>query len=68
MDRRALEVVGDGPWVLQTRAGRLLAIYESWTTERIKPAVVLIDPDEESAMNDDHDRTDRVTDIEPDGR
>lgn len=43
LDRRVLEVVGDGPWALSSRDARLLGVYEPWTTERIKPAVVLVD-------------------------
>ncbi len=43
LERRALEVVGEGPWALCSGDARLLGVYEPWTTERIKPAVVLID-------------------------
>jgi tRNA pseudouridine55 synthase len=44
IDRRLLEVVGAGPWSLLSSSGELLAIYEPWTAERIKPAVVLTQP------------------------
>lgn len=46
IDRRALEVVGDGPWAMCTADGRLLGVYESWTPERVKPAVVIVRPGE----------------------
>lgn len=41
--RRELEISGDGPWAVCDNEGALLAIYESWNTERIKPAVVLVE-------------------------
>ena len=43
LERRVVEVVGEGPWSLASPDGRLLGVYERWTKERIKPAVVLID-------------------------
>ena len=43
LERRVLEVVGEGPWALSSGDARLLGVYEPWTKERIKPAVVLID-------------------------
>lgn len=53
MERRALKVVGEGPFALLRADGQLLAVYESWTTERIKPSVVLIEPGDADAMSDD---------------
>ncbi len=44
LDRRLVEVAGAGPWALCSVAGELLAVYEAWTTERIKPSVVLVQP------------------------
>jgi tRNA pseudouridine55 synthase len=44
LDRRLLEVSGAGPWALCSVTGELLAVYEAWTTERIKPSVVLVQP------------------------
>ncbi len=41
LERRSLEAVGEGPFALLSAGQDLLAIYESWTTERIKPAVVI---------------------------
>ncbi|HUY05743.1 MAG TPA: tRNA pseudouridine(55) synthase TruB [Acidimicrobiales bacterium] len=67
-ERRALEVVGDGPWALQSKDARLLGVYESWTTERIKPAVVLLDADElERSKSADPELT-PLTKDSPDGR
>jgi tRNA pseudouridine55 synthase len=41
LDRVPLGVTGDGPWGLVDQSHRLLAVYESTETDRIRPAVVL---------------------------
>jgi tRNA pseudouridine55 synthase len=41
LDRVPLGASGDGPWALVGDDGRLLAVYESTDTDRIRPAVVL---------------------------
>ena len=41
LDRVPLGVTGDGPWGLVDQGHRLLAVYESTETDRIRPAVVL---------------------------
>lgn len=41
VDRVPLGAAGAGPWALVDGAGRLLAVYEGTTTNRIRPAVVL---------------------------
>jgi tRNA pseudouridine55 synthase len=42
LDRVPLGVTGDGPWGLVDQGHRLLAVYESTETDRIRPAVVLV--------------------------
>ena len=42
LPRAALSVEGDGPWAVLDPAGRLLAVYEPYDDDRIKPAVVLV--------------------------
>jgi tRNA pseudouridine55 synthase len=41
LDKVAIGAVGDGPWALLNRAGRLLAVYEGTDTDRVVAAVVL---------------------------
>lgn len=41
LDRVPLGVSGGGPWGLVDEGGRLLAVYESTPTDRVRPAVVL---------------------------
>jgi tRNA pseudouridine55 synthase len=41
LDRIPLGVTGDGPWGLVDDSHRLLAVYESTDTDRIRPSVVL---------------------------
>jgi tRNA pseudouridine55 synthase len=41
LDRIPLGVTGDGPWGLVDDGHRLLAVYESTDTDRIRPSVVL---------------------------
>jgi tRNA pseudouridine55 synthase len=41
LDRVPLAASGSGPWALVADDGRLLAVYESTETDRIRPAVVL---------------------------
>jgi tRNA pseudouridine55 synthase len=41
LDRVPIGAVGEGPWAMVDRQGRLLAVYEATGTDRIKPAVVL---------------------------
>ncbi len=41
LDRIPLGVTGEGPWGLVDDGHRLLAVYESTDTDRIRPAVVL---------------------------
>jgi tRNA pseudouridine55 synthase len=41
LERAELGVAGDGPWPVHDEAGGLLAMYEPYTTERVKPAVVV---------------------------
>jgi len=41
LDRVPIGAVGEGPWAMVDRHGRLLAVYEATGTDRIKPAVVV---------------------------
>jgi tRNA pseudouridine55 synthase len=43
LDRVTLGAVGEGPWAVLDRAGRLLGVYEPSGAERVKPVVVLAD-------------------------
>jgi tRNA pseudouridine55 synthase len=47
--RRALSLTGDGPWALVDAEGDLLAVYEAYSDERAKPAVVLVERGRASA-------------------
>lgn len=44
LERRSLGVSGEGPWALLDEGGVLLAVYEDYSEERAKPAVVLVEP------------------------
>lgn len=41
LDRASLGATGDGPWAVVDSTGRLLAVYERTSPQRIRPAVVL---------------------------
>lgn len=42
LDRRAFTAAGEGPWAVSDPAGALLAVYEPWGEDRVKPMVVLV--------------------------
>ena len=41
LDRAVLGVAGEGPWAVLDAQGDLLAMYEAYRAERVKPAVVV---------------------------
>ena len=41
LERGELGIAGEGPWPVHDMAGGLLAVYEPYSAERVKPAVVL---------------------------
>jgi tRNA pseudouridine55 synthase len=43
LDRVPIGAAGEGPWAMLDERGTLLAVYEATGTDRIKPAVVLVD-------------------------
>ena len=42
LDRGALEAQGEGPWAVVDAEGSLLAVYEPFRGDTVKPAVVLV--------------------------
>jgi tRNA U55 pseudouridine synthase TruB len=49
VERHALGVVGDGPWAVLDKSGRLVAICEPVGRERVKPVVVVRTSDSSGA-------------------
>ena len=43
--------MGDGPWAMLDEAGELLAVYEATGSDRIRPAVVLAGPADQSGRS-----------------
>ena len=41
LERSALELAGPGPWAICDATGELLAVYEAFRADRVKPAIVL---------------------------
>ncbi len=41
LSRQLVGATGEGPWALFDKAGRLLAVYEAYPADRLKPAVVV---------------------------
>lgn len=68
LERRFIEVVGEGPWALASKDARLLGVYEQWTPERIKPAVVLIEASRPVQPSAAEDPSPALHEDHPDGR
>jgi tRNA pseudouridine55 synthase len=62
LDRVPLGAMGDGPWAMHDDTGELLAVYEATGSDRIRPAVVLVEQTGPSTadLTDQTDQTGQV--------